>query len=300
MKGLAKKYKLFLVITLAVLVVGMTLFGIFGFNQAIDHKDSYEVRVSVEQNAGNSIAILESATEEYLAQKGIKSAEYSFQKMDDGKMLVYKFSTDVKLDEDALTAHIQAKLDADASVNNVNAKAEYSFVVGYDEFQIGNLLLGLGVGVVAVFLFSLIMEKLSGAVAVAGVSIASFVTYMALVALTRLPAYPAFGATAGLACVMASALAYSTVAKCKEEYKKVVASKPNAFEVIEKAMKTETKKYIIAIIAIALSAIAISVFFIEYAMIVGGQILLAGLTACALAYFGAPLLWASVKGNKKA
>ena len=45
------KAKLFIVISLVVLVVGMSLFAI-GFNQTVDYKESFEVRVTTNQRTG--------------------------------------------------------------------------------------------------------------------------------------------------------------------------------------------------------------------------------------------------------
>lgn len=299
MNALAKKYKLFIVITLAILVVGMTLFGIFGFNQAVDYKDGYEVRVSVEQKAGNSLTVLESATEEYFAKEGIKPIEYATQKMDEGKTLVYKFNKDVKIDEDALAAHIQSKLDADSSITNLTATADYNSVVGYKEFKAGYLLLAVSVAVVAIFVYTVIMEKLSGAVATVGASVLAALAFVALMAITRLPAYPVVGVTIALAMVSCAVLACATVARCKEEYKNAAQSKPDTWQIADKVMSSEKKKYVFTLVAFLIAALAISAFIAPYMMFVGGQILLAGATACTVSYFVAPLLWAAVKAKAK-
>ena len=42
------KYKIWVVLTIAVLLIVFTLFGIFGFNQTVDYKDSFEAVVSMD------------------------------------------------------------------------------------------------------------------------------------------------------------------------------------------------------------------------------------------------------------
>ena len=41
------RFKLFLIVALSLLVVGMTLLGVFGFNQTVDYSDSYEILSSL-------------------------------------------------------------------------------------------------------------------------------------------------------------------------------------------------------------------------------------------------------------
>ncbi len=299
MKVLSKKFKLFIALTLAVLVVGMTLFGIFGFNQAVDYKNGYEVRVSVEHKAGNAFEVIETATDDYLASKGIKAAEYATQKINEGKVIIYKFDNDVKINEDDLAAFVQAKLDAQPEIKEITATVEYSEVKGYANFDAGWMLLGLGVGVVVAFIYALIMEKLSGAVATVGVSILSALVYTALMGITRIPAHPAIGSTICLATVAGAVLAIYTASKCKDEFKKTAAANPDVFAIADKVMKKELKSYIIFAIVAVLVAVALAVFFNAYMAIVAAQILLASLSALVVSYFGAPLLWALIKGCKK-
>lgn len=299
MNLLNKKNKLFIVITLAVLVVGMTLLGIFQFNQTIDYKNGYELRVAIEQNAGDAKSVLLSSTEDYFEKNGVKSAKYAFQDLDEGKILVYKFSKDVKIDTVKLAKHIQDKLDANTTCAGVKATAEYSTVIGNDKFDAGWLILALSIGVVATFVYALIMEKLSGATAMIGSSILSALAFVAIMAITRIPAYPLLGASIALATITASVLSVATSARFREEYKNSAESKPDAVVITEKVMATEIKKYLFTAIAFAVVAVAISVFFVPYMIIVGGQVLLAGLCACASSYFVTPLIWSLIKNCKK-
>ena len=50
---LLKKIKIFFVVALALIVVGFTMFGIFGFNQTVDYKPSYEVQASRALNSAS-------------------------------------------------------------------------------------------------------------------------------------------------------------------------------------------------------------------------------------------------------
>ena len=49
MNAISKSMKWFTIVVIAVLVIGMTLLGVFGLNDTVDFKESYEVQVSVDQ-----------------------------------------------------------------------------------------------------------------------------------------------------------------------------------------------------------------------------------------------------------
>ena len=293
MNRLAKKYKLFIVITLVVLVVGMAIFGFFGFNQAIDYSKGYEVRVSIDQNTPSARQILQSSTEQYFDSNGFNPVDYATQQLNDGKIIVYKFDKDIKLDTQDLKEHIQENLN-----ENITANVEYDLVLGNGEIQIGWLLLGIGIGLVATFIYALIMEKLSGAVAMLCSSVVSALAFTSILSLVRLPSAPAFSASLVLAIALSAVLSLTTVAKLKESYKNSV-NKPDVIELTEKVMKNEGKKYLFVAIAVGVCAVALSAFLVPYIMFAGGQILLAGLSATVVSYFVTPLLWSAIKSEKK-
>ena len=306
MNALNKKYKLFIVISLVLLVVGMTIFGIFGFNQAIDFKKGYEVRVSIDNNVGNAKSVLEDATESYFDAKGIVSAEYAFQKMDDGKTLVYKFREKISVTESDIETYVQNKLDTDVKNNGVavgagvvEVDAFYGEVLGNDYFEVGWLLLALGIGVVITYVYAKIREKLSGATATVGASLLASLLFVAVMGITRIPAYPFVGYGIALAAVLAAALSIATVGRCKEELKNSASAKLNTWQVADKVMKYEGKKYLFTVVAVLIAAVALVAFIVPYLIIAAGQMAIAGLCACFAAYFGAPLVWAAIKGSKK-
>ncbi len=307
MNGLLKKYKLFIVVSLIVLVVGMALLGFVGLNQTVDNKASYEVKINIDQNVGNAKVVLKASAESYFDEKNIDTVGYAYQELDEGKALVYKFNKNVNLNESQLVSYIQQELDAkvvDADnkaipAGTVEVSAEYTAVIGSDNFQIGWVLLSLGIGLVASFVYAIFMQKLSGAVATVGASILASILYIALMSILRIPAYPNFGVAVAISACFSAVLSISTVGCLNEEFKNS-NTKRATFEFAEKVMKGECKKYLLTAIAFAVSAVALSVFFMPNLMFVGAQLLLSGLCGISVAYFTAPLIWVAISGNKKA
>ena len=300
MDKLAKKYKLFIIIALVVVVIGMTLFGIFGFNNTVDYSSSYEVRVGIEQSVEGAKSTLKSGAEEYLSSKGIKAVDYASQQLNGGKTLVYKFDKNVELNAEEMKGYIQDKFNESTSLYGITVTAEYSQVRGNNPFNVGAVVIAVAIAVVVAFLFALIMEKLSGALALICTSVASAIVFIAMLAIVRIPSEPVVAISISLAMVLSAVLSCSTIAKCSEKYKLANVSKPNAFEVAEQAIASENKKYLLTLIAVLIAAVTISAFIQPYLMFAGLHVLLAGLVASAVSYFGTPLMWALIKSGKKA
>ena len=298
MSAVFNKVKVFVIVALIVLVAGMAMFGFLGFNQTLDHKASYEVKIEIDQNVDDERTVLENSAKDYFEDKGIKFADYSIQKLDDGNILIFKFKEDIKLDKQALIDYVQSKVDADKDI--VEVSAEYSAVLTSNNAWLGWVLLSIGIALVASFVYAAIMEKLAGAVAVICSSVLSGALCVALVALTRLPANPVIGVSIALAMAIGAVLSIATANKLKTELKVASSNgKVNLGELTAKVMCGECKKYVFVGTIILIGAIALSAFIVPTMMFVGGQFLVAGASALCGAYVLTPILWAAIKGAKK-
>lgn len=298
MSAIFNKVKLLVIAALVILVAGLAVFGFVGFNQTVDNKTSYEVKVEIDQNVKDERSILESASKEYFEKNNIADAGYAFQKLDDGNVLVFKFNKNINLDKQAFVDYVQAKVDADKDV--VEVSAEYSLVKTSGNAWLGYALLSIAIALVAAFVYAVIMEKLAGAVAVICSSVLAGLLSIALVALTRLPANPVISVTVAIAMAFGAILSIATVNKLKEEFKVAASNgKVNIDELTVKTMSGECKKYLLIGGAFVVGAIALSVFIVPGIMFVGGQLLVAGASALCGAYVMTPVLWATIKSAKK-
>ncbi|MBQ3220120.1 MAG: hypothetical protein IJB32_06000 [Clostridia bacterium] len=294
--SIIKKAKIFFIVALVVLVAGLTMFGVFEFNQAIDYKNGYEMQVSVDQKTESTVKVIKDATDKYLADKGIKAVDYATQTLDGGMTVIYKFSYDVTNDVKDLKATVQKALDADGKVAGVTADVVVSQVSGKDNASIGWIMLALGLAIVGMFVYALIMEKLAGAVATIFVSVLSAILYLALMGLTRIPAAPFVGVGGFIAVVISSIIAVATVNRYKNECKK--AEKKTKAEIVDKVANNAKNIYILFGVAVLLVAVAICAIM-PYLMFVGAQIVVAGICGISSAVFGTPFMWALVKRNIK-
>ena len=297
MNSVMNKMKYFVISSLIILVVGMTLLGIFGLNKPIDYSDSYEINVSIAIDDDSLKQEMKETADKYFEENGIIYA--SFQSQEDGMSLVYKFTTD----QTSKVQELKTVLDAVLSLNPQMGTNEVTVVSKYATqgslVQPLKILIAYGIAVVAIFVYMLIMNKLASAVAVICSSIASVVMFIALIALTRIPAVPYFEISAMFAGILGLLLAVSTVGRYREELKNTTANKFSVNEIANKVAKTESKKYLYILVAIVIASVAVSAFFMRYMLIIGGQLLIAGIASLACAYFISPLIWTAIKGKDK-
>ena len=290
------KAKIFFISALGLLVLGLTVFSIFGFNQTVDYKASYEVQVSVDQKAGDVVSLMNDETDKYFNENGIKPLNFATQTLDDGMMLVYKFDCDVTESVNGLQTAIQTAIDNDATIQNVLAQVSVKEVFAKDSTNVGRVVLALSIAVVATFIIALIFEKLAGAVTVAFSSVLSAVLFIALMGLTRIPAAPFVAIGGAISVILAGVISSSTVNKYRAEYKK--ADKATNVQIVDKIARKSKKLYILISSAVLLVAVALCALGLPYVMIASAQIVFAGISGISSAVFGTPFMWALIKKNK--
>ena len=289
------KMKWFVVAVLVILVAGMTMLGVLGFNNAVDHSKSYEVSVSVDQSIDKSKEVLKDASEKYLAEKGVS---YSVQVMDDGAIILYKVGADVTEKVSGLEKAINDALALNAETQGILAEVVVDEVLGDQTLQDGPLLLSAGIALVAIFIYLLITERtIASATATVCSAVLTFLVFLSLMAITRLPALPFVEIVSAIAIIISAVLSTSTVVKYREEIKNAT-TKVDFIEVAKKVLKTETSKYLFALITIGVAGVALAAFFTQYLLIVGAQIIFAGI-AVLLSLFVPPLVWTAIKSAKK-
>ena len=74
-------FKVILTIVLSLIVVGITVASIFGFNNVVDYKDSYEVVVGINQKIDDKAETAKNTAEKYFEAKGVTPVEYFTQKV---------------------------------------------------------------------------------------------------------------------------------------------------------------------------------------------------------------------------
>ncbi len=292
--------KVFVIATLIIVLVGALLIGIFGFNGTVDNPnkvaDGYELQVSVNQNVSDADKIITEASEEFFKTNKLGTKGIS-QEVAEGKSVIYKFNKDVSGYADQLKTFVLSKLEAKNLSLEVTVDVREVNGQGYS--NLSSLVIALVIATVAIFVYSLIIEKLAGALATIFSAFVSVLAFIALLGITRIPALPFIGVGIAVALVVSSALSVSTSNRFREETKNTANSSLSASELTFEVSNKEKNKYIIFAIIVALISIALIAFALPHLMIAGAQILIAGLCGVGASYFGTPLIWSAVKGLKK-
>ncbi|MBP5466924.1 MAG: hypothetical protein J6Y43_05125, partial [Clostridia bacterium] len=292
-KSLLSNMKIWITVTLSVLLVGMVLFGIFGFAKSVDYKDGYEISVTANDILDDSVDVMKNATEKYFNDNGLKPVKGSSQTLNGGETLVYKFYNDVSDHKEGLKAAVQEALDSKGLTVTVDS---YETIKEYDSYA-GYAILAGCIVLAAAFVYCLITDKnVASGLALLAASIVSVLLYMSLTAIIRVSFAPfgvAMGVFAGLLSLVYS---FGILARCKDTVKKDV--KAAAAEIGEKAaLKSSLRICVIECTIIVLGIIAI---------IAGGGVLasfgaLALIASASSAFtsiiFAAPI-WAALLGTK--
>ncbi|MBE5737984.1 MAG: hypothetical protein E7348_06255 [Clostridiales bacterium] len=286
MKFMAKT-KLFIVLTLIVLVAGMAVFGFLGFNNSVDYSKSYEIHVKLEQNIDADKETMKTTADKFFADKDIKIV--ASQSEETG--IIYKIANEQPAEK---VAELQDLINNE--LNGNKASASINVVDANYNIQPLNVIIAYAVSVLVMFIYMLIMNKLASAIAVACSSILSVLLTVALVALTRIPAAPYVQFMPILAGVLSAVLSVVTVGGYREQLKSV--EKYSVSEIASKVAVADKKKYVFALIVTLVAAIAVAAFMTPYMLVLGGQIAIVGIVAITVAYYLTPLLWTAIKKNK--
>ena len=300
------KYKLWIIITVAILVVGFTLLAIFNFNQTVDFKDSYQVVISSNSQLEVPNQEIKQSAEKYFAQKGIVAVDYATEDIDGpiGKnAVIFKFDKDVNLDKADMKTFIETELDV-VGDQMIVINVEYNNVHNYYNSGVGYIVLALAIGGLASFIYLLFAEKMAGAVSVISSAVLSSLLFIALLAITRIPAQPFAPAVCALTFALSMFLSTGFVNRFKEEVRlnDAVESSKDKLSYVQIADKSATDSlYRYAFVGGALLVIALLFVVIGsvYLTFLGLQMIIATLSAVFSSLIGVPLLWPVLKNVKK-
>ena len=305
------KFKLWITITLALIVAGMTILGIFGFNQTVDYTDSYELQVKVEKNLGDANTIMTEEVDKYFAEKGIKDAAYSRQSQADGEKLIYKFTANNSLFNDAnnldvVKSELEAKIEkafaerGSEQIKNSNLQVEvnaYS-ATHYVNQNVWKFVLAIGIALVVMLIYVMIMEKVAGGLAVFFNSIIAGVLAISLSALARIPADPYLFATIATASLLSAVLSMVIVNRARELGKNVANEKLTAKELAEKATKASGVRVLFMAGAMLVASLLLIILGTGVLKLIGLHLLVAGVSSVFTAYGFTEIFYGALKTNK--
>lgn len=285
------KFKTWLVITLAVIVVGMAMIGILNINKGVDFVPSYEVSVSVDQNVANATDTVKAEAEKYFEEKGLKFVSYAYQTMQKGNTHVYKFQSKTLINEKELADLLNQKLNSDKAFAEVFVRETVN-PISYEGLEV---LLAAGLVIVAIFIYLFFLQKAASAFTVVLVSVISALMYASLIAITRIPVYPYFAISVVIAGLLAAVLSSATT----EKYKEALKSGADYKEIAEMGASSSIGRHAFVFFTLLVTAVALAVAGgFGYLTYVGLALIVADVASVFTAYVWTPILWVLLKGNK--
>ena len=287
--------KIWLIITLLIVIAGMVFLGVFGLNQTPDNGKSFEVRAGVDVDIDGSGKIAKDAAVKYFNDNNLKYAAYATQVYDDGAMFVFKFDTESApaVDTAALETAIQNALKANAQTEKLTAKVEGVYEVNVTRYgEVLGVTLAIGVAAVAALLYLMLTEKPAAAVASFCSALISAVLFLSIIAVARIPAYPALTAT--LAFAFTLGLIFSAVLTNRfREVMKIAGNEK--LDKSAKGVKQGLARIIFVTIAVLFAALPLAVFGGLSLTFVALQLVAAAVAAMFASLFWTPFLWIGLK-----
>lgn len=302
MKSVTGKFKIWLVVTLVVIVAGMAILGVFGLNQSVDTAPAYEIDVSVDVNIDNASETLKSASEKYFDDNGMSVVKYATQTFGDGEKVAFKFSyldeNNIAAIKSGLKTAVESAL-ADKGLGGLEVTVNAYESQGYNYKPIGYTVLAFGIAAVAIFVYYAFMEKISGALTVICSSAISAVLYIALAALTRIPADAYFGTCVAFAAVFAGVLSGIIVNRCGELIRNVGNDKKSYFEIGDIATNSSVTRFAFLSVALLIACAVLAILGSVMVKFIAAHVAIAGIASLFVAYVWTAVLWAAFKNFKK-
>lgn len=293
------KYKIWILIAVLVIAAGFALFGVFGFNQTADFKNGFSVSVKVDANIGKASEILEETSKEYLSGKGLNYDRVEV--LDNGGELVYYFSSSVKdvVDVNELQNSVKQAFAGEEILSGLNVTATVEETVNYTDNHAATIAIAGGIAVVIMFVYALIAEKLSGAVAAIASSVISGLICFALMGITRIPALPFMSYTLPVSVLFGFAYSIVMVNRFNSAAKTVAGGKTSAFDIADRESIQSLLKCSFTTGAMIVFAIALLALGSSLVKILGLQIIIVAISSLFSAFAFSGLIWAGIKSSVK-
>ncbi len=301
MKNMSKSLKIFTVIALSAIVVGMVFLGIFGFNKTLDYDNGYELKIEIEGNYGetaeSTAGKMKTAAEKYFNEKGVNYKNYSVETLENGNVLLIKL--DQQSSEKIVIADLTAKIDDAIFESGLTSSASLYKKQIFTSSELGWVILGLGITAVIMFIYVFFTEKLAGALSVIITSLISVLLFLSLMAITRIPATPFVYTVMAFTCLLGASLSLVLVNRLSELKKNVGNDKKTGAELGDVALKSSAVRLAFVSGAILLAGLLFAIIGPAYLRFLGLQIIVSVISSLFATVSFSAVLWRVFKNDKK-
>ncbi len=297
--NITNKLKIWGIITLALIIAGMFVFGFVGYNKAIDYKDAYEIQVKV-YSIDDDAEKAKETTEKYFDDKYISYKSYATRVGEDSdgfKVLTYKVNEDVTeiLNAEELKTAIKTAIGE----NKIPAEVTVYESKGSENNETGYIALALGLAVVAIFIYLFFMEKLVSSLATIISMVISVLLLISVASIVRVPMYPFNEVTVATTAILTVMLSAGLVSRFREEIKNVANAKKSSYEIANIVANASILRYIVVFTAILIASVLLIALGSGYLKFLGIQLFISGVVSIFSSLIWTPTLWALMKKDIK-
>ncbi len=281
--------KIWLIATVLIVLAGIVVLSVFGFNNTVDYSKGYELTVGVDQKIEGQDLVFQTA-EEYFAEKGIVPKNYSKVQLNDGASVVYKFDRAVEIDKDALVLKIESAIDNEFALVSVDFN-EFSI---YKQENVLNFSIALLITAVIIFVLALILGKIKVSLGILLSSIVSLIFYLGMVALFRFPVCDFLSVFTALSFTLGAVLSAILLFKFKA-IAKLSDGKNTSCEIAKQGAKTSVLKFAYLSIVVVLTVATLLIFGTPYLKFLALHLLASSMASISTTLIGASSYWALSK-----
>ncbi len=287
--NVTSKFKLWLIITLVVIVAGMVMLGVFGINGTVTDGKSYEITVGVDQNIDQASAKAKESAEAFFSEKGLTDCDYAYQTMDGGNIHIYKFANATGVKAEELSAYVTEKLANDKVV----VEAHVNEVVSSKTQQVWGVVIALVIAVAVIFVYLLIMEKLKATLSVLFSAVLSALLSLSLIALTRIPAIDTWALVVSASLTLSAVLSVVLVRRFKEQSR--LYAKASSNEIVDSACSGSVLRFATVLIALVVVALLLGLIGgIGFVTFTALAVLVIAVSSVFVSFVWTPVIWSAL------
>lgn len=246
-----KSFRYFVVVALTLVVIGMVMLGVLGFNSSSDYVPAYEVTCTADESFGNNNSLMKSTASKVFKDNKVNYVSVSDK--DDGCIVIYEFKKAVP---EKVITDLQSAMDEAFASSTVDVEVLGRDTVGHkSSAEVWWAVLAVGVLLVLAFFYLVLRYRWAAAFAMLVAVVAEVLVSVALTAITRVPVTTAYLAMAVLGAVMTIMLSVYFFSVIKEDMR--VSGKGTASEFVNRAFAGTFMKNMITLGAAVLAVIAL-------------------------------------------
>lgn len=207
------KFKYFVIAALVLVVVGLTVLGIFNFNKSSEYKKAYEVKITASEVFSNDNAVMKNTASKVFAESKVNPT--SSKNVDDGRIIIYEFNSAVS---EEVIVKLTTALEAADLTPSVDIEVKGYQTASYKNFtDAWWAILAVAILTVAMMIYIAIRYKWAAAFT-SGICVVAYVLLaISLTAITRIPVTTAYVCVLAFGLVLALTMAVYNFTLVKED-----------------------------------------------------------------------------------